>query len=174
MSGLNFIWNHLSFGFSTTIGRHETRLFHIANLLPMRSLCQDRFGNCVCSSSTIVFCFFLTMLYSWGYWSHRDLLPNHISFQNLIWDSSLIMKDPNFRKSFLNFITLAQKWESPLFHWAWTIGLLSRHLFLMICCQVPSVVNSRYSHLLSSAILFNSRLCIPSPPCSFGWHRISC
>ena len=173
MSGLNFIWNHLSLGFSTTIGRHETRLFHIANLLPMRSLRQDRFGNCVRSSSAIVFCFFLTMLYSWGYWSHRDLLPNHMFFQNFTWDSSFIMMVLNLRKFHLTFIKFAQKYESPLFHWTCTSALVPRYLLRMICCHIPSVVNIWYSYLLSKAIFFSSRLCISSPPWSFGSHRIS-
>jgi len=96
-----------------------------------------------------------------------------MSSQNLTWDPSFILKVPNFRKSRLTFIKLAQKCESPLFPWTSTSGLVPRYLLCKICCHVPSIINRRYSHLLSKAIFFSSRLCILSPPWSFGWHRIS-
>jgi hypothetical protein len=82
------------------------------------------------------------------------------------------MKVPNFMKFALTFIRLAQKCESPVFHWTCTKGLFSKYLLRRICCQVLSAVRRRNSHLLSRAIFLSSRFCIPRPPWSLGWHRI--
>ena len=79
---------------------------------------------------------------------------------------------PNFKKFALTFVKLAQKCESPLFHWTCTKSLFPKYLLCRICCHIPSVVRRRYSHLLSRAMFWSSRLCIPSPPWSLGWHRI--
>ena len=147
-------------------------MFHITSLFPNKSQHQDRLGICVLNTSAIS-CFFLTILYSCGYWSRRDLFrrdlfPSHVSSQNLTYDPSFIIKVPNLRKSRLTFIKLAQKCESLLFQWTCTNGLVPRYLLRKICCQVPSVINSRYSHLLSKATFLSSKLCISSPPWSFG------
>jgi len=105
--------------------------------------------------------FGMTLWWScWSSWS--GALPN----------TPLITKFLNLRKTLFTFIRLAQKCESPLFHWTCTRGLVPRYLLRMICCQVLYVVNRRYSHLLSKAMFFNSKFCILSPPWSFGWHRI--
>ena len=132
--------------------------------MPIRSLLQDTLGICVCSISATVSCFFLTMLYTLGYWSHRDLLPNNMSSENLIWDPSFIMKVPNLSKPRLTFIKLAQKCEYPLFHWTCTSDLIPRYLLRMICCHVPSV----------KAMFLSSRLCIPSllGPSVDTWYSI--
>ena len=154
--------------FSLTDARREAKLFHITSLFPNKSLRQDRLGIYVLNTSATVSCFFLTILYSCGNWSRRDLFPSHMSSQNLTCDPSFIIKVPNLRKSHLTFIKLAQKCESPLFQWTCTNGLVPRYLLRKICCQVPSVINSRYSHLLSKATFLSSKLCISSPPWSFG------
>ena len=93
----------------------------------------------------------------------RILLETH----HLLWKFRIL------KKSHFTFIRLAQKCESPHFHWTCTKGLGPRYLLRKIYCHVPSVVNRRYSHLLSKAIFFNSKLWIPSPPWSLGWHRMS-
>ena len=77
------------------------------------------------------------------------------------------------KKSRFTFIRLAQKCESPLFHWTCTKGLDPRYLLRKICCHVPSIVNRWYNHLLSKAMFFNSKLWISSPPWSLGWHMMS-
>ena len=142
-------------------------------LFPIRSLHQDRLGCGVESTWPTVSCLFLTMLYTCGYCCRKGLFPSQMSSQNLTWEPFFMVKVPNLRKSFFTFIKLAQKWESPFFQWTCTKGFVPRYLLHRICCHVPYVVNRRYSHLVSKAIFFNSKFCIPKPPCSFGWHRIS-
>ena len=149
------------------------RLFYIVSLFPMRSLHQDRLGVGAESTWPTVSCFLLAILYSYGYCCLKGVLPSQMSSQNLTCDPFFIMKVPNRRNSFFAFSKLAQKWESPLFHWTWTNDLVRRYLLRRIFCQVPSVVNYRYNHLLSNAMFLSSRFCIPKPPCSLGCHRIS-
>ena len=67
-------------------------MFHITSLFPNKSLRQDRLGICVLNTSVTVSCFFLTILYSCGNWSRRDLFPSHMSSQNLTCDPSFIIK----------------------------------------------------------------------------------
>ena len=165
--------NSSSSWLKTTGVRRERRLFYITSLSPKRSLHQDTLGGYVLSTASTVSCFPRAMLYSCGYCSLIGVFPNQISSQNITCDPFWIMKVPNLRKSRFTFIKLAQKWESPLFHWTWTKGLVPRYLLRRICCHVPSVFNSRHSHLLSRAVFFNSRLCMSRLPCSFGSHRIS-
>ena len=139
------------------------QLFQVtwSNILSPRLICNRR---TICWLSKVRLCKNV---------SCRGLLPSQVSSQNLTWDSFFMWNVPNLRNSLLTFIRLAKKWESPLLHWTCTRGLVPRYLLHRICCHVPSIVISRYNHLLSKAMFLSSKFCIPSPPCYFGWHRIS-
>ena len=67
-------------------------MFHITSLFPNKSLRQDRLGIYVLNTSATESCFFMTILYSCGNWSSRDLFPSHMSSQNLTCDPSFIIK----------------------------------------------------------------------------------
>jgi hypothetical protein len=45
------------------------------------------------------------------------------------------------------------------------------YLFLNSSCHMPSSFNSLKSHLLNKHLFYMSKLCIPKPPWTFGWHK---
>jgi hypothetical protein len=95
-----------------------------------------------------------------------------LSSQNLTFEPSLIKKVLKRRNSFLTFIRLAQKCESPLFHCTCESGLDPRYLLRNSCFQFPFVMSSWSNHLLRSALFFMSKSWIPRTPWSLGWYNV--
>ena len=150
----------------------ESNSFCSTSLDPIKDRLQEIFGCAIARTSAMVMNFFLTMLYSLGYWSFSGWFPSHLSSQKRTCVPLFILKVPKRRKSCFTFIKLDQKYESPGFHSTWTNGWDTRYLFLSNCYHIPSEVNNLNNHLLKRAMFLILRSWIPRPPWSLGWHRI--
>jgi hypothetical protein len=96
-----------------------------------------------------------------------------VSIQKWVCDLSFTLNEPKDIKLSLTFISPFKKWES--------VGLLVQlprvlsfiYLFLNNSCHKPSSSSNLKSHLLNRHLFYKSKLCMPKPPCVFGWHIIS-
>jgi hypothetical protein len=82
--------------------------------------------------------FLLTILNSEGNLSLRGLSPNHSSIQNLVWDPSLTLNEPNSIKESSMFIKLFQKCKSVGFLIQLLRVLSLMYLFLKSSYHIPS------------------------------------
>src|SRR4051812_28449087 len=86
-----------------------------SSLTPIKFLLKDTLGENDPNTVAIVSSLYRTMEYKAGYCSLSEVVPSHLSFQNLIWDPSLIEKVLKRKKCFFVAIRPAQMCESPGF-----------------------------------------------------------
>lgn len=115
--------------------------------------------------------FLLTMLKRLGNLFFRQSCPIQIPSQNLICVPSPIWNVPSRRKTFLTFIRLVQKCESPGTWSTWDKVLFLRYFICRIVCHTPSVLASLKSHLLNKHLFWVCKCKKPIPPWSFGMHK---
>jgi hypothetical protein len=78
-----------------TFDKHWSKAFH---LWPDKSLPNNTFGGIVSITVGIVSLLWRIMLYNTKYYLQREVLPSHLSSQNLIFEPSFMAKEPRQKK----------------------------------------------------------------------------